>query len=53
MPIDKNKDIQLTTVISKELHKELKQIADEQERTINKQAAHILKEYASNYRKKK
>ncbi len=53
MPINKDKDIQITAVIDKDLYKTLQEIADEQERTVNKQIAFILKEYATNYNKKK
>lgn len=53
MPINKDRDIQVTCVISKELYKQLQEIAEKQERTINKQIAYILKEYVSNHGKKK
>ena len=41
MPINKDRDIQVTAVISKELYVQLQKIADQQERTINKQIAYI------------
>lgn len=53
MPINKERDTQITAVISKELEARLKEIADDQERTINKQIAYILKEYVAKYDKSK
>jgi hypothetical protein len=53
VPINKEKDVQITSVISKELAAKLQAIADDQERTVNKQIAFILKEYAAKYSKSK
>lgn len=50
MAIDREKNVQVWAVLDKEIYAELKRIAAEQDRTVSKQAAHIIRDYIINYR---
>ena len=52
MSIDKDKSVQVWAVLDKDSYKELRQLAGEQERSISKQAAYIIKEYLAKHKKK-
>ena len=53
MAIDKDKSVQVWAVLDKEIYKQLQQLAEDQERSISKQAAFIIKEYINTHNKKK
>jgi hypothetical protein len=53
MSIDREKNVQVWAVLSKEVYAQLQQIAADQERSVSKQAAYIIKEYISSHSKKK
>jgi hypothetical protein len=52
MAINREKSAEVWAVLDKDIYEELRQLADEQERSISKQAAYIIKEYIINNRKK-
>jgi hypothetical protein len=45
MAIDKDKNKQVWAVLTNDEYEELKQLAEDQERSISKQAAYIIKQY--------
>jgi hypothetical protein len=45
LAINREKNAQVWAVLTKEEYKELKELAKDQERSISKQAAFIIKEY--------
>lgn len=51
MAINREKNTQVWAVLTKEEYEELKKLAKEQERSISKQAAFIIKEYLKNIKK--
>jgi hypothetical protein len=53
MAINKEKSVQVWAVLDKNIYKELQQLADDQERSVSKQAAFIIKEYINNHKKNK
>jgi hypothetical protein len=53
MGINREKSVQVWAVLDKETYAQLKAMANEQERTISKQAAYIIKEYLINHQIKK
>jgi hypothetical protein len=46
--INRDKSAELWVVLDKESYEELRQLAEDQERSISKQAAYIIKEYLKN-----
>jgi len=45
LAINREKNTQVWAVLTKEEYEELKELAKEQERSISKQAAYIIKQY--------
>lgn len=45
MAIDKEKSVQVWAVLDRDTYTQLQQLAEDQERSISKQAAYIIKEY--------
>lgn len=52
MAINKEKSVQVWAVLDKEIYKDLQELAVDQDRSVSKQAAHIIKEYINNHKKK-
>jgi hypothetical protein len=50
--INREKSAEVWAVLDKDIYEELRQLADDRERSISKQAAYIIKEYIINNRKK-
>jgi hypothetical protein len=48
MAINRDKSAEVWVVLDKETYEQLRQLAEEQERSISKQAAYIIKEYLKN-----
>jgi len=51
LAINREKNTQVWAVLTKEEYEELKELAKEQERSISKQAAFIIKEYLKKIKK--
>lgn len=51
MAINREKSVQVWAVLDKEIYEELRQLAEDQERSISKQAAYIIKEYLKKIKK--
>lgn len=52
MAINKEKNTQLWVVLDNETYEQLRQLAGDQERSISKQAAYIIKEHLKKIQKK-
>jgi len=53
MAINREKSVQVWAVLDKETYKQLQDLAADQERSISKQAAYIIKEYIRKYKTNK
>lgn len=53
MAINKENSVQVWAVLDKETYKQLQELASDQERSISKQAAYIIKEYLKHIKSEK
>jgi hypothetical protein len=53
MAINREKSAEVWAVLDKDIYEELRQLAEDQERSISKQAAYIIKDYLKKNTEKK